>query len=177
MKGDSPQGRRKRILLGSFIVVIPFVVCMTWYGHDIYYHLDPVPTHVPLGVYCIDRDGVQARIDSLMEEVVDSEGSALIERLAEDLTPRFGRGFSRQNLQNMRQFYLAYPPDKIRQTVSGKSDAIAISVRLRELLAAFLLSWSAYVRLLSVGNVRARVTCPFARRGVAAGMSEYLLPP
>ena len=104
-------------------------------------------------------------------------GSALIERLAEDLTPRFGRGFSRQNLQNMRQFYLAYPPDKIRQTVSGKSDAIAISVRLRELLAAFPLSWSAYVRLLSVGNVRARVTCPFARRGVAAGMSEYLLPP
>ena len=73
MKGDSPQGRRKRILLGSFIVVIPFVVCMTRYGHDIYYHLNPVPTHVPLGVYCIDRDGVQARIDSLMEEVVDSD--------------------------------------------------------------------------------------------------------
>lgn len=83
-------------------------------------------------------------------------GSALIERLAEDLTPRFGRGFSRQNLQNMRQFYLAYPPDTIRQTPSGESDAIAISVRLRELLAAFPLSWSAYVRLLSVGNVRAR---------------------
>ena len=73
MKGDSPQGRWKRILLGSFIVVIPFVVCMTWYGHDIYYHLTPVPTRVPLGVYCIDRDGVQARIDSLMEEAVDSD--------------------------------------------------------------------------------------------------------
>ena len=47
-------------------------------------------------------------------------GTALIERLAEDLTRRFGRGFSRPNLQNMRLFYLAHPPDRIRQTVSGK---------------------------------------------------------
>ena len=39
-------------------------------------------------------------------------GTALIESLAEDLTGRFGRGFSRQNLQNMRLFYLAYPPDQ-----------------------------------------------------------------
>ena len=47
-------------------------------------------------------------------------GAALIERLPEDLTGRFGRGFSRQNLQNMRLFYLSHPPDKIRQTLSGK---------------------------------------------------------
>ena len=33
-------------------------------------------------------------------------GAALIERLAEDLTGRFDRGFSRQNVQNMRLFYL-----------------------------------------------------------------------
>ena len=39
-------------------------------------------------------------------------GTALIESLAEDLTGRFGRGFSRQNLQNMCLFYLAYPPDQ-----------------------------------------------------------------
>ena len=36
-------------------------------------------------------------------------GAALIERLAEDLTGRFDRGFSRQNVQNMRLFYLSYP--------------------------------------------------------------------
>ena len=46
--------------------------------------------------------------------------TALLERLSVDLTGRFGRGFSRQNVQNMRLFYLAYPPDKIRQTLSGK---------------------------------------------------------
>ena len=50
-------------------------------------------------------------------------GAALIERLAEDLTGRFDRGFSRQNVQNMRLFYLSYPIEKIRQTLSGKLTA------------------------------------------------------
>ena len=45
-------------------------------------------------------------------------GAALIEQIADDLTVRFGRGFSRQNLQYMRQFYLAYPPNRIRQTAA-----------------------------------------------------------
>ena len=47
-------------------------------------------------------------------------GAALIERLAEDLTGQFGRGFSIQNIYNMRLFYLSHPPDKILQTLSGK---------------------------------------------------------
>ena len=45
-------------------------------------------------------------------------GEQLIERLASDLTQQFGRGFSRQNLQQMRSFFLTRP---IRQTVSGIS--------------------------------------------------------
>jgi predicted nuclease of restriction endonuclease-like (RecB) superfamily len=48
-------------------------------------------------------------------------GEELMDRLALDLTGRFGRGFSRQNLQNMRQFFLAFSLDQIRQTLSGKS--------------------------------------------------------
>lgn len=47
-------------------------------------------------------------------------GEALLKRLSTDLTKRVGRGFSRQNLQQMRQFYLVYPPEKICQTLSGK---------------------------------------------------------
>ena len=82
-------------------------------------------------------------------------GTALIERLAEDLTGRFGRGFSRQNLQHMRLFYLAYPPDQICQTLSGKFAAPS-AVSLGDLLAAFPLPWSAYVRLMSVRNEHAR---------------------
>ena len=99
-------------------------------------------------------------------------GAALIERLAEDLTRRFGRGFSRQNVQNMRLFYLSYPPEQIRQTLSsksalppgqqirqtqsGESETAPTEVGLEDLLAAFPLSWSAYVRLLSVRNESAR---------------------
>ena len=48
-------------------------------------------------------------------------GDELLERLSRDLTQRHGRGFSRQNLQNMRQFYVAFGPNQIRQTLSGKS--------------------------------------------------------
>lgn len=99
-------------------------------------------------------------------------GTALIERLAADLTQRFGRGFSRQNIWQMRLFYLSYPSVQIQQTlsgelqrspqqpihqtVSGKSAAISTEVRLGKLLAAFPLPWSSYVRLLSVKNTRAR---------------------
>ncbi len=52
-------------------------------------------------------------------------GDALIERLAGDLTMRFGRGFSRKNLQQMRSFYRGWPADAIRQTVSGNSFDLA----------------------------------------------------
>lgn len=95
-------------------------------------------------------------------------GEQLIERLASDLTHRFGRGFSRQNLQQMRSFFLTWP---IRQTVSGESSPtpkaqahpmIAISetlpgqLSLPELAQVFTLPWSAYVRLLSVKDEHAR---------------------
>ena len=99
-------------------------------------------------------------------------GAALIERLAEDLTGRFDRGFSRQNVQNMRLFYLSYPiekicqtlsgklalppPGQIRQTPSGKSVTASVQVGFDDLLTAFPLPWSAYVRLLSVRTESAR---------------------
>ena len=99
-------------------------------------------------------------------------GAALIERLAEDLTVRFGRGFSRQNVQNMRLFYLSFPPERIRQTLSGKLarlpegqilqtpsgefDPPSVEVGFDDLLTAFPLPWSAYVRLLSVRDEHAR---------------------
>lgn len=45
-------------------------------------------------------------------------GEVLIERLAFDLTAGFGRGFSRSNLWQMRDFYSAWP---IVQTPSAES--------------------------------------------------------
>jgi hypothetical protein len=40
-------------------------------------------------------------------------GEALIERLAADLTTKFGRGFSRSNIWQMRDFYMAWPTVKV----------------------------------------------------------------
>lgn len=50
-------------------------------------------------------------------------GEDLLNRLAVDLTKRFGRGFSRFNLARFRSFYTAFPPERIRATLSLKSVA------------------------------------------------------
>jgi predicted nuclease of restriction endonuclease-like (RecB) superfamily len=58
-------------------------------------------------------------------------GKALLENISKDLRLLQGKGFSRSNLQRMRQFYLAYP---ICATLSHK------------------LSWSHWVELLKIGD-------------------------
>jgi hypothetical protein len=47
-------------------------------------------------------------------------GAALLEKLSADLTGRFGRGFSRPNLQRFREFYLRFPLKQIRSTLSSE---------------------------------------------------------
>lgn len=49
-------------------------------------------------------------------------GEEILVRLAEDLTAKHGRGFSRTNLQQMRLFYMGW---EICQTPSGESEARA----------------------------------------------------
>lgn len=103
-------------------------------------------------------------------------GTTLLKRLSADLVARFGRGFSERNLDQMRNFYLGWPPEQISQTLSAKSTAREIPqtasaesaarqmfgavllnpVNLPVLSQAFPLPWSAYVRLLSVKNPQAR---------------------
>ena len=99
-------------------------------------------------------------------------GAALVEKLAEDLTVQFGRGFSLRNIYNMRLFYLAHPTDRILQTPSAKLARLpgreilqtpsarfetpTAEVGFDDLLTAFPLPWSAYVRLLSVKDESAR---------------------
>jgi len=51
--------------------------------------------------------------------------AGLLERLSRDLTSRFGRGFSVDNLETMRLFYKAYPPERISETLSRKSERSA----------------------------------------------------
>lgn len=104
-------------------------------------------------------------------------GEELIQRLAEDLGQKFGRGFSYPNLSKFRQFYLAYAEQPKPSTVSRESkpenlstasiDSVASTSfampavakrwsRLQRLATTFRLPWSHYVRLLSVRNDLAR---------------------
>lgn len=134
-------------------------------------------------------------------------GDEMLERLSTDLTKKFGRGFSRPNLQQMKKFYQQHPTEQICQTLSDKfkrqglpaffqsvsekfllpakcqtlsdkssatkisqtvsakleiyetpsrNSAAEISLYLEALCHAFPLSWSHYVRLLSVENPEAR---------------------
>ncbi|MBT6040636.1 DUF1016 domain-containing protein [Candidatus Woesearchaeota archaeon] len=68
-------------------------------------------------------------------------GTYLLKKLSEDLTDRHGKGFSRDNLENMRRFYLMY---SISETVSRKSPH-SLTFSCRCLKSATLwrkLSWS-----------------------------------
>jgi hypothetical protein len=78
----------------------------------------------------------------------------VLKRLAADLTPRLGRGFSERNLEQMRLFYLGW---RNSQTVSAERTSPGISqTPSAKLLAQFPLPWSHYARLISVADPDAR---------------------
>ena len=86
-----------------------------------------------------------------------ARGQQLLQRLSKDLGQRFGRGFSVDNLEQMRLFYLAYPPQRISETLSrnsppaqatGQSETVSRNITLEQLAQAMPLSWSHYVHLV-----------------------------
>jgi predicted nuclease of restriction endonuclease-like (RecB) superfamily len=89
-------------------------------------------------------------------------GETLIIRLSNDLASRFGRGFAKSNLYQMRAFFLTYRD--IFQTLSGKSRSRKLptvsgtsdEAMLQSIAKHFPLSWSSYVRLLSLKSEQAR---------------------
>lgn len=107
-------------------------------------------------------------------------GEQIIDQLAADLTRKHGRGFSRSNVFQMRGFFLAWeivqtPSGKLEarakfggnsivQTLSGQSAALVgtpnsqapVSFLPSEPTEVFPMSWSHYVRLLSVEKPHAR---------------------
>lgn len=64
-------------------------------------------------------------------------GVALLKNLSQELIKEFGKGYSEQNLKNMRQFFLIYQK---RQTLSSE----------------FKLSWSHYIFLTRIENTDER---------------------
>lgn len=99
-------------------------------------------------------------------------GEELLKRLSIDLTSRYGRGFAKSNLYQMRSFYVAYqnifqtpsgifdsvdpPSGPVNfQTLFGKNEAVGLP-KVQFMASRFPLPWSAYVRLLAVKNENAR---------------------
>ena len=60
-------------------------------------------------------------------------GEELLQRLAKDLSAKFGRGFSYPNVNKFRQFYLAFPPVNILSTPSIESTQSIVSTASIEL--------------------------------------------
>jgi len=85
-------------------------------------------------------------------------GEELLKKLSKDLISKFGRGFSQDNLEAMRNFYLGYKGE-ISETASWKlegqnsetmSRISSGSLSIREYSERFLLSWSHYRLLLHI---------------------------
>ena len=93
-------------------------------------------------------------------------GKSVLKELSKNLTNRFGRGFSVDNLENMRRFYITYSNEVISETPSRESivqkseTASRIfeppSTNLQTLSAQFTLSWSHYLFLMRITNDKER---------------------
>lgn len=99
-------------------------------------------------------------------------GKGVLKDLSKKLTDRFGKGFSVDNLQNMRQFYIVYH-ESIYETASRKSlseksetlsrkssEAVDVATTApaipQTLSAKFPLSWSHYLFLMRISNPKER---------------------
>ena len=78
-------------------------------------------------------------------------GKATIKELSEELQKEFGKGFSVDNLENMRRFYISY---QILQTppVNSTTQAISETVSRKLAIPNFQLSWSHYQMLLRIAD-------------------------
>lgn len=85
-------------------------------------------------------------------------GEELIKRLAQDLRKRFGRGFTKRNLDNMRQVYRAWPRLFLSQAPSPTKNLKDYRPSVYEKVhsASALLSWTHYRRLALVKSKDAR---------------------
>lgn len=79
-------------------------------------------------------------------------GRGIIKKLSTSLQAEFGKGFSERNIEQMRQFYAAYP---IPQTVSAELKTETLS-KDQTNVPDFKLSWSHYQVLMRMADVSER---------------------
>lgn len=84
-------------------------------------------------------------------------GKKLLKGLSTQLTKDFGRGYSVDNLENMRKFYLTYSKSETLSLISSENISETMSrksaiTKSDALLEIFQLSWSHYVLLMRIEN-------------------------
>lgn len=79
-------------------------------------------------------------------------GKELLKGLSKVLTKEFGRGFSVDNLENMRRFFLAYENS---ETASRKLEITQNEIA-QSVSTTFTLSWSHYLKLMRIDNENER---------------------
>lgn len=77
-------------------------------------------------------------------------GNRLLKELSNKLTAEFGKGFSEDNLSNMRKFYLVY------QTLISETPSRKLDKNLLEPHNNLKLSWSHYIKLMRIENENER---------------------
>ena len=82
-------------------------------------------------------------------------GEQVLIKLSRDLSARFGKGYSVDNLENMRRFFTGFPGIfKISETLSRKLPVPGSEVKSETL--SRILSWSHYCELLKEDDLNAR---------------------
>jgi predicted nuclease of restriction endonuclease-like (RecB) superfamily len=77
-------------------------------------------------------------------------------KLSKQLTDEFGKGYSVDNLENMRKFYSVYGKSETLSRISAKKPTREMPpgkvVESKTLKPVFRLSWSHYLKLMRIGN-------------------------
>ena len=76
-------------------------------------------------------------------------GKQILKELSTILTERFGKGFSVDNLENMRRLYVTYGKSETPSRISGKANSETPSRN-------FKLSWSHYLKLMRIEDINER---------------------
>ena len=81
-------------------------------------------------------------------------GKNLLKELSKVLTKEFGKGFSVDNLENMRRFYLIYGKSETLSRISSTAISETTSRKLKQ--ERFILSWSHYLKLMRIDGENER---------------------
>ncbi|PDS24078.1 DUF1016 N-terminal domain-containing protein [Flavobacterium branchiophilum] len=88
-------------------------------------------------------------------------GNQILKQVAEDLLLKLGKGFSVQNLERMRNFYLVYSKSSIELRKSPifekSSNELRISEKNNKSIKILPLSWSHYLFLTRIENELERI--------------------